>query len=582
MEKTRKRKREPIPGYRLLELLGRGGFGEVWKCVAPGGLFKAIKFIEGDRNHLHDIDAPAQEELQAIQHIKSLRHPFLLSMERVEWINGELVIVMELADKSLKDVFRDYRGQGALGIPRNELLGYLQEVADVLDYMNLHHGLQHLDIKPDNVFRVSNHVKVADFGLVRSLTDARTATSGQAGYGASDPSTSCHSASSVGRIVGGLTACYAAPELFRDTVSASCDQYSLAIVYQELFTGTRPFHGKNLRQLMIQHCTATPDLSALSEDDRAVSARALAKKPHQRFPTCTDFVRALLANDSARSATVSITETVHTLSGWTGEKEEKKDRSGESSPEGWPTLPTERRTGLYALVAGLMVEAKGDQPALTVNHEPAALPSTGVLQGRFAARFAASQALSGLETFRRQWNAQLVHEGKNYLVFQIPFPTRFWARWLEGSRGLVVEVQWASSRSGRARVPEFAVSIHGCDKKNQDEQKLACEVGPLVLDSLRSHLDAYPERRTQERVEWPHPVRAIFLLGEKKCSEPVQGRGKDLSLGGMGLYLPRAFAGTQVQLDLRRPSNGEHILLLGNCVRVQLCSDGWFETGVLF
>ena len=39
---------EPIPGYTLVERLGGGGFGEVWKCIAPGGLHKAIKFVYGD------------------------------------------------------------------------------------------------------------------------------------------------------------------------------------------------------------------------------------------------------------------------------------------------------------------------------------------------------------------------------------------------------------------------------------------------------------------------------------------------------------------------------------------------------
>src|SRR5262249_6670194 len=169
-QKTRQPQAEPVPGYRLIEPLGSGGFGEVWKCEAPGGLFKAIKFVHGGGDGLLGNDVSgAEQELRALQHVKSLRHPFLLSMDRVEIVDGELVIVMELADKSLHDVLTECRAAGQAGLPRADLLFYLREAAEVLDLMNLEYGLQHLDIKPRNLFLVSGHVKVADFGLVNSL-----------------------------------------------------------------------------------------------------------------------------------------------------------------------------------------------------------------------------------------------------------------------------------------------------------------------------------------------------------------------------------------------------------------------------
>src|SRR5215475_9040042 len=99
---------EPIPGYRLIEPLGSGGFGEVWKCEAPGGIFKAVKFVYGELNNLAGDSPRADEELRAIQQIKAIRHPFLLSMDRVENGDGELIIVMELADQNLQEVMAKY------------------------------------------------------------------------------------------------------------------------------------------------------------------------------------------------------------------------------------------------------------------------------------------------------------------------------------------------------------------------------------------------------------------------------------------------------------------------------------------
>jgi serine/threonine protein kinase len=273
MSQTRAVNAEPIPGYRLLAPLGRGGFGEVWKCEAPGGLHKAIKFVRGADGPLAGRSG-AEQELRALQHIKGIRHTFLLSIERAELIEGDLVLVMELADRNLHDLFQEQRAAGRPGVARAQLLRCLGEAAEVLDLMNQEHGLQHLDIKPQNLFLVGGHVKVADFGLVNSLAEL-------AGAGPA----------ALQQLA--VTPLYAAPEVFLGKVTLFSDQYSLAITYQELLTGTLPFNGKNARQLLMQHTTAEPDLRPLPETDRPLVARALAKDARQRFPSCSDFVRAL-------------------------------------------------------------------------------------------------------------------------------------------------------------------------------------------------------------------------------------------------------------------------------------------------
>src|SRR5204863_5454782 len=135
---------EPIPGYQLRQRIGAGGYGEVWSAEAPGQLIKAIKFVYGfleqDR---------ASRELKALNRIKGVRHPFLLSLERIEVVDGQLVIVTELAECSLKDRFEQCRKGEHVeqpGIPRDELLSYLRDAADALDYMTEQHSLQHLDV----------------------------------------------------------------------------------------------------------------------------------------------------------------------------------------------------------------------------------------------------------------------------------------------------------------------------------------------------------------------------------------------------------------------------------------------------
>ena len=261
---------EPLSGYRLIERLGRGGFGEVWKVEAPGGFLKAMKFVFGDLDSSEDESRAAEQELKALHRVKTIRHPYILSLERFDIIEGQLIIIMELADRNLWDRFRECRLAGLCGIPRDELLRYMHETAEALDLMNTHYQIQHLDIKPQNLFLVFDHVKVADFGLAKAFEGARAT------------------------VTGGVTPVYAGPETFEGYVTRYSDQYSLAIVYQELLTGQRPFNGANTKQLLLQHIREAPDVSSLPLHDRSIIARALSKTPHDRWPTCAEMVKLLL------------------------------------------------------------------------------------------------------------------------------------------------------------------------------------------------------------------------------------------------------------------------------------------------
>ena len=270
---------QPIDGYTLEAMIGRGGFGEVWRADAPGGIKKAVKFVFGDH-----ADHRAERELKSLERIKGVQHPFLLTLERFEIVDGQLVIVTELADGSLEDVFKQHRERGSCGIPRNALLTYVHDAADALDYLHEMYQLQHLDIKPANLLMVGGHVKVADFGLLKDLRDADCS------------------------IIGGLTPIYAPPEVFDGRPSMNSDQYSLAVMYQELLTGIRPFSGRTIAQLATQHVHNAPNLDPLPSSDQPVIARALEKNPDRRFANCREFVQEL-RDPQKRGGTGCLTAT---------------------------------------------------------------------------------------------------------------------------------------------------------------------------------------------------------------------------------------------------------------------------------
>jgi serine/threonine protein kinase len=340
-----------IPGYTLESRLGVGGYGEVWKAIGPGGLAKAVKILFGK------MDGPqADAELKSLERMRDLRHPFLLSIERIQVVEGRLVVVTELADGCLEKRFQTLRADGQRGVPREELLGYLRDSADALDFMLEEHGLQHLDIKPENLLLQGKHVKVGDFGLAKDVNVTNMS------------------------LVGGFTPLYAPPEIFEGQPTRTSDQYSLAIVYQTMLTGVPPFSGRTAAQLTAQHLRSTPDLSSLQPIDRPVIARALSKNPNARFPNCRQFVDELTKRRNSRvrskvqAAPLEPQATKRLSAASMAAPDELRLVETEPLPPSPPTQTAMYRPTLYVGVGGLggitlqgirkrFVDAHGDCPA---------------------------------------------------------------------------------------------------------------------------------------------------------------------------------------------------------------------------
>jgi serine/threonine protein kinase len=248
---------EPLQGYRLIAPLGCGTSGEVWKCEAPGGVLKALKALPLPPGP----DARGGPDVEALQRLRSVRHRGLLFLDRVKTAGDSLVVVMELAEKSLRQVLTEWQSAGSTGLRREVLLGQLREVAEALDALAVR-DLYHLNVKPENLLLAGGRVKVGDLGF---------AVRRRALLGDISP--------------------YAAPELRLGIAGPATDQYGLALVYHELLTGGLPRDGSE----------SGPDLGALPEGDREVVGRALLPAPHERYPSCVAFVEALAAPPSPRA-----------------------------------------------------------------------------------------------------------------------------------------------------------------------------------------------------------------------------------------------------------------------------------------
>jgi predicted ATPase/DNA-binding NarL/FixJ family response regulator len=266
---------QQLGNYRLVRLLGQGGFAEVY--LGEHVYLETLAALKVLHTQLAG-DEQERFRLEA-KRVAHLEHPHIVRVLEFGLEGTTPFLVMSYAPGG---TLRQRYPQGTrLSLPL--VVFYVKQVASALQYAH-DQRIIHRDVKPENMLLGSeDQVLLSDFGL--ALFAAHT-----------NPYTPAHSTQPMEPPLLGTTP-YLAPEQLQGKPRAASDQYALGVVVYEWLTGTRPFYGSPI-EMVAQHLTVlpaplrqhVPDLTSAVEE---VVLRALAKDPELRFARVQDFAIAL-------------------------------------------------------------------------------------------------------------------------------------------------------------------------------------------------------------------------------------------------------------------------------------------------
>ncbi|HVT47416.1 MAG TPA: protein kinase [Vicinamibacterales bacterium] len=266
--------------YRLQELLGRGGMGEVYRARDTRlSRDVALKFLPEAFSAAPDRLARFEREARLLA---SLNHPHIAAIYGVEDSSAGHALVMELVEgPTLAD--RLARGP----VPVSEALSIAKQIAEAIESAH-DQGIVHRDLKPANIkVRLDGTVKVLDFGLAKAIEPP-----GPPAPPASEASTTIGAGITESGVILG-TAAYMSPEQARgQRVNAQTDIWAFGCVVYEMLTGRVAFGGATLTDTLAAVIDREPDWTALPRSTPGAVVRllhrALEKNPARRLHAIAD------------------------------------------------------------------------------------------------------------------------------------------------------------------------------------------------------------------------------------------------------------------------------------------------------
>ncbi len=262
--------------YDILQIIGNGGFGRVYKAHdSVLDRFTALKVLHPKLTVNHQF---VNNFMAEARHLAKIEHPNVVRIYEVNEVEGRLFIAMQflsggnLAERIAKTP-----------LPLEAALTAIIQIADGLGAGH-QQGIIHHDVKPGNIlFDESDAAVVADFGIAEAVQSSTLSvtTSQTTGLG---------------------TPLYRPPEFWRGAGSSgpSSDIYSLACVFYEMLTGKILFQAETLDAILVRHMREDPlpticrSLPNMPKRLQGVFARALAKRPEDRFQSTAAFTKALV------------------------------------------------------------------------------------------------------------------------------------------------------------------------------------------------------------------------------------------------------------------------------------------------